>query len=275
MRLQIFDVSHGFCAYLIADNGNVMLFDCGHNEETGFRASSYLPANGCTGIENFILQNFDQDHISDLPLLTRRIPITRFIRNRSISVNQLRSLKEETGDVTDAMEAALDMHEHYVHPIQNPPQFPNIEFKTFNNNYPDFTDTNNLSMVSFIYYDGMGIIFPGDLEKAGWEKLLKDPSFREHLGRTNIFIASHHGREGGYCEDVFNYCSPDIVIISDKEIVHETQKQLYGKHASGVPWNGGPERRYVLTTRSDGMITILKKIGEGYHMSIPAPATVG
>ena len=51
MRIHIFDVSHGFCALLVADNGNVMLFDCGHNETTGFRPSKYLTDSGCFGIE--------------------------------------------------------------------------------------------------------------------------------------------------------------------------------------------------------------------------------
>jgi len=31
MEIKIFDVSHGFCALLVADNGNVALFDAGHN----------------------------------------------------------------------------------------------------------------------------------------------------------------------------------------------------------------------------------------------------
>ena len=268
MKFQIFDVSHGFCAYLIADSGNVMLFDCGHNERTGFRPSSYLVANRCTGIEHLVIQNFDQDHVSDLPDVISHLPITRFFRNQSISPQQLQALKEETGPLTTAMETAIEMHRDYIHPVQNPPPFPNIEYLTFHNTYPDFTDTNNLSVVSFIHYDGMGIISPGDLEKAGWLKLLELESFRNNLKKVNIFIASHHGREGGYCEEVFKYCSPDIIIISDKEITHETQENVYSKHANGIPWDGGPERRYVLTTRSDGMITIEKQVGKGYHISI-------
>lgn len=268
MEVRIFDVLHGFCAYLIADNGNVMLFDCGHNERTGFRPSSYLIANGCTGIEHLIIQNFDQDHVSDLPNILARLPVTRFFRNQSISPEQLQVLKEESGPLTTAMSKAIDMHREYIHPVQTPPPFLNIEFQTFYNSYPTFDDTNNLSLVSFVHYDGTGIVFPGDLEKKGWEALLKNLSFCAHLQRVRIFVASHHGRINGYCEDVFTHCSPDIIIISDKEITHETQKQTYANHAAGLPWNGGPEKRYVLTTRSDGMITIKKTVGEGYHVSI-------
>ena len=59
MKIQIFDVQHGFCAYLVADNGNVMLFDCGHNDTTGFHPSKYLLGCGCTGIERFFITNYD------------------------------------------------------------------------------------------------------------------------------------------------------------------------------------------------------------------------
>jgi len=177
-------------------------------------------------------------------------------------------MKESQGYITAAMQATIELHSNYIYDVVDPPDFPGLEFACFHNNYPDFVDTNNLSLVSFVHYDGMGIVFSGDIEKAGWRELLKNISFREHLSRVNIFIASHHGRESGYCAAVFNYCQPDIIVISDKEIVYETQKQQYAQHASGLLWDGGPHRRYVLTTRSDGMITIRKSIGSGYHISI-------
>jgi len=267
MRFQIFDVSHGFCGYLIADNGNVMLFDCGHNDRTGFRPSEYLPAKGCTAIEHMIIQNYDEDHISDLPNLRKVLPIQVLRRNRSLTPETIETIKKEVGPITSAMESTIDMARRYIYDVINPPIFPNIEYSTFHNSYPDFTDTNNLSVVSFIHYDGMTIISPGDLEKAGWLKLLELESFKNNLKKVNIFIASHHGREGGYCEKIFIYCFSDIIIISDKKRKHETQKNNYIKHANGVLWNGGTDKRYVLTTRSDGMITIDKQMGKGYHIT--------
>ena len=266
MEFTIFNVTHGFCAYLVADNRNVMLFDCGHNETTGFRPSAYLKACGCTGIEHLVISNFDQDHISDLPNVINMFPIKVFYRNRSITADELTNLKLETGPLTDAMQTLVGLHREYIQDVPDP-DFPDIEFRCFRNTYPTFADTNNLSLVAFVHYHGMGVVFPGDLETAGWQVLLKNSAFCDHLSRTNIFVASHHGRASGYCREVFNYCSPDIVIISDKEIVHETQKNSYKDHATGVVWNGGPQRRYVLTTRSDGMITINKTLGSDYYIS--------
>lgn len=266
MNLTIFNVRHGFCAYLIADTNNVMLFDCGQDDEIGFRPSSYLQRKNCTGIEKLVITNFDQDHISDLPNVLRTVPVTTFVRNRSFSPEQLEAMKLKAGPITNAMASAIALHRDYVHQVTNPPDFGIIEYNAFCNDYPIFTDTNNLSLVSFIHYNGMGIIIPGDLKKDGWLMLLKNQQFRSNLGRVNIFVASHHGREDGYCKEVFEYCSPHIFIISDKEVIHDTQDNVYATHASGVPFNNNAETRYVLTTRSDGTIRISKSVGSGYYI---------
>lgn len=268
MRFQIFDVAHGFCALLIADNNNLMLFDAGHNDETGFRPSSHLKAMRCTGIERFFITNYDNDHVSDLPNIRSLFPISILHCNKTVSPELLRGLKLEGGPISSGLDSMIDMVATYTHPVPTPPEFPNIEWAVFHNDYPTFTDTNNLSLVTFIHFDGMGIVIPGDLEKAGWLALLKNASFRDHLARVTIFIASHHGRENGYCEEVFALCKPSIVIISDDEIQYDTQDVDYSKHAYGIPFNGSAEKRYVLTTRSDGMITIDKSVGSGFHITI-------
>ena len=233
MQIRIFDVTHGFCAYVVADNGNVILFDCGHNEESGFRPSTYLRRDGCTGIEAFVVTNYDGDHLSDLPnlrLMRRELPIDFLYLNPSINAEQLRRLKLEGGPIRLGMQALLDMMNTYTTTGAELPPFPGIEFREFWNDYPTFRDTNNLSFVTFLHYRDIHIVFPGDLEVAGWRALLRDSSFRSHLSRVNFFVASHHGRENGYCREVFEYCHPDIVIVSDGPVryaKHRLRKARY------------------------------------------------
>lgn len=264
MEIRIFDVGHGFCAYIIADNGNVILIDCGYNEQTGFQPSKYLSTRGCNGIEKFIVSNYDEDHVSDLPYLLQRLPIQVFHRNRSIDVDELRRVKLSAGPIQPGMEAVLDMHRSYVHEVANPSEFPDIDLAFFCNSYPIFKDTNNLSLVTFLNYHDVNIVFPGDLEKPGWLALLGQQSFQQKLSQVDLFVASHHGRENGYCSEVFDYCKPELIIISDEFIHYDTQETEYRKHASGIQW--GDSRRYVLTTRNDGMITISQRPGEMPHV---------
>ena len=265
MEFRIFNVGHGFCALLMADNGNTMLFDCGHDDRIGFRPSRYLPKIGCTAIGNLIISNYDEDHLSDLSNLKNALHIQTLYRNRSISPESLCSLKLQGGPLGLGMRALLDMLNVYTTDVVAPPNFAGVELFTFHNRYPTFQDTNNLSLVSFIRYSGLDIIIPGDLEKPGWNALLNRSDFRNHLRRVNIFIASHHGRESGYLREVFDFCHPDIVIISDESKQYQTQETDYAEHARGLRFNNG-RMRYVLTTRRDGNITIIKSRGESYQI---------
>jgi len=269
MELTIFDVGHGFCALLRCDNGNCILFDCGRDDETGFRPSTYLPAIGVRSLEELVITNFDADHVADLANLLQCVRVETLFRNGSISAAQLTGIKLNAGFLPAGMRAALKMHETYIEPIVNPPDLAGVQIRHFCNPYPRFTTTNDLSLVSFVLYDGIGIVFPGDLEKAGWEALLEVPDFRAWLNVVTIFIASHHGRESGYCAEVFDYCSPQIVILSDKEIQHETQRHCYDEHATGIQWtsNTSVSTRYVLTTRKDGHIRINKNLGSVYRVT--------
>ena len=257
MEIRIFDVEQGFCAYVIADNGNVILIDCGMNSSTGFSPSTYLVRNGCRGIEKLVITNFDEDHIADLPALIRTgMPIQVLTRNNTISGEALRSLKLEGGPISAAMESFLSLHTTYNQPVTSPPNFAGVVENFFFNPYPSFTDTNNLSLVAFLHYQNIHIVFPGDLEKDGFLELLKNDAFKQALRETNVYVASHHGRDNGCCEEVANYLQNVFyVVISDKGYQYDTQKTLpfYSRIAKGGPFGQEPLRK-VLTTRCDGRI---------------------
>jgi hypothetical protein len=122
----------------------------------------------------------------------------------------------------------------------------------------------NLSFVAFFGYGAFTILFGGDLETDGWLALLRFPAFRELLKKVNVLVASHHGRDNGRCEDVFKWCRPDVVVMSDYDIRHQSQETVgwYRNRVTGipdhsVPWVAGiPRFRHVLTTRNDGNLKI-------------------
>lgn len=257
MKINIFDVEHGNCALVITPTNKTILIDCGHNDTTGFRPSNYLcNVLGLNHFSNrltkFIVSNVDQDHLSDLPNVRLKTAPEILVRNQQIDRPFLTSVKEE---MTEAFEHYLDMHETYIYP-ESPDNWGGLILSNFCHNRPTFTDTNNLSIVSFLEYGNFKIVFSGDLEKAGWLEFLKNPVFVNHLKTTKVFVASHHGRESGYCPEVFNFCKPEIVIISDEQIQYDTQKDIgYTNFTSGRMFVDGRLRK-VLTTRNNGMITL-------------------
>lgn len=255
MELTIHDVGHGGCITLVHENGNVMMWDCGHNDIK--RPSNFLPTMGISSIDYFFVTNYDEDHISDLPELRNNVRIKSLYRNKSLNTAQLRSLKEETAPISNAMNSLLDMIDSYNGgPFNSAPEFPGVTKSIYYHDYSnEMDDTNNLSLVTFLQCNTVKFIFPGDLETKGWAAMLRKPSFISDLSTVDIFIASHHGRENGYYREVFDYCRPDVVVMSDGPIKYATQEManIYGQHASGINFNN--ERRYVLTTRNDGSFT--------------------
>ena len=261
MRVTIHDVGHGLCVSLVHDNGNVMLWDCG-SDDWG-RPSEFLREQKIQRIDRFFVTNYDEDHISDLPNLRAKLKISLLRRNKSISPDQLKRLKRQSGRISPAMESMLNMMQEYADgPPINLPQFPGVDFSTFCNTFgTDFKDTNNISLVTFLECKTLRLVIPGDLEEAGWKRLLKNNEFRKQLRKVNVFLASHHGRENGYCAEVFEICKPVVVIFSDSSIKHSTQEMAstYANHASGITYRG--KKRYTLSTRNDGPICWNIEIG--------------
>lgn len=249
MKFEILDVEHGFCAYAIAEDDKVLLFDCGHSAKS--RPSGYLWTQGIRTIHWLFITNYDEDHIADLPMIRKWFKIDLLSRNRSINSTQLRNLK--TSPLSPAMNILLEMNDNFTGevPVEQV-EPPGIQVQIFNNNYPTFTDTNNLSLLTFLDIGGVCFALTGDLERAGWIELLKKPVICELLKRVNVFVASHHGRESGYCSEVFDYCCPQFIIMSDGPVQYDTQEMagVYGQHATGGFLNG--QKRKVLTTRKDG-----------------------
>jgi len=239
------------------------MIDCGHNGETGWRPGTYLKNQGITHLDMLAITNYDEDHVSGLPDLLANVDIEWLWRNKSVSPETIMRLKSEVG-MGPGIEALVDMASRYTGGAGiDRPTFPGVVRKSFCNNYPDFDDENNLSMVVYLNIAGVNFLFPGDLETSGWGALLRKPDFQQAVSETHVLIASHHGRESGICSDIFDVygCNPFYVVISDKGYMYDTQKtaSYYYSKARGGPFRG--ETRRILTTRKDGTITFVFEEG--------------
>ena len=255
MKFAILDVEHGFCAYAVGRDGGVLLFDCGYGST--IRPSTYLRGQGISNIHRFVVTNYDEDHISDLINVRRYLDIEALTRNPSLTSIQIRSLK--TPPLSPAMNELLAMVDDYTGEVAPDSVDPEgIRVSVFWNDYPLFSDTNNLSLLTFLDVGDVSFALGGDLEKDGWAKLLERPQVRGLLEDVDVFVASHHGRENGYCPEVFDHCNPSLVVISDGPVKYSTQEMasIYAQHASGSYFNnrGTRQWRKVLTTRKDGTI---------------------
>jgi beta-lactamase superfamily II metal-dependent hydrolase len=258
MDLKIFDVEHGACALLTADNYTRLMIDCGHNASSEWKPGTYLRQNGITTLDMLAITNYDEDHVSGAENLFDNIDVKWLWRNKSVTANTIKYLKSEDGMGDGIERIVYEINYTFTGDGSSPqPIFTGLnERRGFYNSYPVFDDENNLSIAIFLKCHGIGVMFTGDLEKAGFAALLKnDGGFKQALRETNVYVASHHGRENGCSEKLLPYLTNVYyVVISDKGYMYETQKTMpfYSRIARGGPFRGST--RKVLTTRNDGRI---------------------
>lgn len=213
-----------------------------------------------------MMMNLDGDHLSDLPALCGSTTIGGIFSNPTVTAPALKRMKAQRG-LSAGVQAAHDILDHFGggrighwdHDLGG------VSWKAFSNRYFwDFDDTNNLSLAVFVSWGSFTILFGGDMECAGWERLLKIRSFVDRLKDVRVYVASHHGRDSGRCDALFDHMRPEVVIFSDGPKVHATQDTTawYGRRVTGIVDTSkpatvfGPVRRKVLTTRSDGSLRI-------------------
>ncbi len=89
MLLDVFDVDHGACALITTSNQRNVMIDCGHHSKRGWFPGVALNSMGIERLDQLIVSNFDEDHVSGFPDLNRRVVIDVLVKNGSVGVRKV------------------------------------------------------------------------------------------------------------------------------------------------------------------------------------------
>lgn len=261
--LQFFNVDHGACSLLTlpTSHGNKhVLIDCGHNTDYG--GSPWYPAeqllsNGIKHLDLLIVTNFDEDHVSGAPnLVDKGITVACVLGNPTVPPEAIEHLKSEDGmgnGIRVIVRSLADRRTNVK--AQTPPIIAGLELSWFWNPWPFWDTENDLSLVVHMSILGFNFLFTGDMERDGFENLLRYAPFAKIVRGIDVLVAPHHGRENGKCDKLFDEhgCNPALVLISDCAKRHQSQETVpyYYSKARGIQDFRGNGPRHVLTTRSD------------------------
>lgn len=253
--IEIFDVEHGSCAMLTADTGARLLIDCGRNVSTGWTPATHLRSLGANQLELLTITNYDEDHVDALPELRKSgIRIVGLWRPKNVSPEQIVELKSEDG-MGNGIRELVKMASTYNQPLAAPLDFGSVKRDMYFNPAGSFADENNLSAIVVLDVNGIKFVFPGDMERAGFNTILKRKEVRDAVSGAAVLVAPHHGRECSVHEDFLQLTRPFWTVISDKGYMYDTQLTVPSYRAYSTGGNFRGEKRHVLTTRKDGTIT--------------------
>ena len=266
-RLTIFDVQHGACALLKSDHDGLTwmtMIDCGHknNDRGRWFPGDHLQSQNISTLDLLVISNLDEDHVSGFPnLLEREVNIRNIYSNPTVEPWAIRHLKDQYGMGAGIDAVVRELARRGLK--QDLPWLPDADIRCYWNRYLfPFEDENNLSVITSLNLGGYRFLFTGDMECDGFNYLLQaDATLRQEVKGVDFFIAPHHGRRSGVCEDLFKVhgCAPKLTIVSDDYVQYDTQDTcaFYRDKTSGHPFKSEGKTRWVLTTRQDGTLDFM------------------
>ena len=268
MKLMVFDVEHGACAFMKTPTNHTILIDCGCTE--GFSPALYISkhelptAVGWNGnkLTQMVVTHPHNDHITEVEAIKKNCP-PAFLLRQTYDWEEVKVAEDGDYDNLDAYTAWQTSYNQTI------TQYPDLGLKlewfmlspAEAKKIDESKFINNSSIVVIVTVKGTHFeekfLFGGDMETAGWEALLKTPRFREAVKGVKFFIVSHHGHASGFSDALFDAMgsAPWLNIVS----IHHNDEHIDPRYTQeaysvGVEVNG--VRRRMMTTRCDGTVTV-------------------
>lgn len=263
MDMVVFNVQSANCIWISTPNNKNFVFDIGVGTTvTGqvVNPLTYIYHQGIRNIDALVLTHPHSDHIEGINKLGLFTVGTLYCA-RNISRDEI--LGGNMYNAVNWVDQYLNLESGYRSPIYwntspfNPNNNGGVTVQIFSQSSTAISNLNNRSLVSIVEYLGFKVLLPGDAEPAAFRVLMENSSFCEVLAGVNVMVVPHHGRESGYCGELFDYFTPQICVVSDGEVQETDATSKYSAKATGVTVinrdSGQIEHnRKCLTTRSDG-----------------------
>lgn len=267
LTIIVWDVQHGSAAYIETPAFKHIVQDLGTGSYkaggVAFSPLSHLRNKfGVKQVDEVIVTHPHGDHLDDIAnfdLVSPRI----LSRPRHLTDEEVWAGNKNADRET--IKRYLEINKRFTQPVSDEenPLLPSnnggTDIKVFVPRSCGRSNLNNHSLVTVISYEACKVILPGDNEMPSWQELLEQKAFREAISGADILLAPHHGRDSGFCSDIFKYFEPKLTVISDGRFADTSATTRYDRVTAG--WtvhrrNGQDIQRKCVTTRNDGVIVV-------------------
>lgn len=288
MKIIICDVGDAACAIVTAKSGYTMMVDCGSKSDKTNPVDTFMSLKKWLGVNDYVTKSGvsyplallhithpDDDHVRNATRIKNELP-PYLLRNNDFELftdgaNINSEYKEKIdkvyrGNNPEIIPWGFDVNEDQGIPVNVCRISEDLKSK----------ERNNSSIIRYIKQDGLGILFCGDLEKAGWEYFVEHySSFVQMLKDegVNVLVAPHHGHKSGFPKVLFDAIgNVDMVILSkDTEVCKDVPdvSTQYSNYSNGWRYKALSDKNMyfgkVLTTRSNGNIYI-ESTADGFNV---------
>ncbi len=276
LQVTFLDVGQGDGIYMREESGYTMMIDGGSSDGWKVGENRILPmmkALGNSQVDDWFLSHPDQDHLSGLKeILAVGFPVERLwvpeVFRENKAVLELAELAEENGtevrftrpgvlvsdrgggesnDMRDdgsvcdsrrsSVSSSVDGSDGFILTCLYPePEEP-------------IASTNDGSMVLLAQYEGVNILFTGDLESSGEARLLARSDRTGQLS-CDILKVGHHGSKGSTSQPFLEELNPFFAVISCG------RDNSYGHPHAELLSRLEEQKCKVVTTMEEGAVTL-------------------
>jgi len=268
LNITVWDVQHGSATYIKTPNGTHIVQDLGMGSH-GERDELFSPLLHLKNkykvlqLDYVLITHPHKDHILDIMNFDKLTPRV-LCRPKHLSKDEI--MKDVKDEDKKLFEKYFEISNKYSEPVseESNPELPKnnggVVFKRFHPTSCSTSNINNHSIVNVINYANSKIVLTGDNEPPSWKELMDINDFQTSVKNADILLAPHHGRDSGYYSEIMSLINPKLTIISDNKEVDTSATDRYSKLSRGYyVYNRETkeaEKRYCITTRSDGVINI-------------------
>ena len=292
MYIVVFDVGNASCNYICSPNKYAMMIDCGSSAEKQnpvesiknfsignselLKSKPYVTSKGksyplallhITHPDDTHVRNSERVYTELKPYLLCRNYTELYDDSALINKDYVKNLdKKYRGDNPEIIDWGFEESKTFSIPIDTVKSDPKLKSKV----------RNNSSIIRYIKYNNVRILFAGDLETVGWEWLANNNmNFRTLMKNgLDVLVAPHHGHDSGFPKALFDLTGNvrTIILSKDSEATKEGTDVYtgYSNYADGVKYyNIGDKHSYfgkVLTTRSNGNIYLFIDPSNGLYV---------
>lgn len=200
MIITFLDVGQGDSCVIQSKGGKKIVIDGGIGHITLF---NYLKHIGTNKVDLLVLSHPDADHINGLFKVLESLTVnTLLVPPDAYNNDALKELKSiAKGKKTKIIEGKEGMKINLSNKLE-------LDIIAPNPRHLNALDVNNASLVFTCTYENLKILFTGDVENKGIEKL--SPLLKE----VEIIKVPHHGSNSSDLSELYDKTQPDMAIVS-------------------------------------------------------------
>ncbi len=259
--ITIFDVGRAD-AVLIKNKQDYIMIDTGPNYSKDFNWTKvYLePVLNKLGIDTFkliIISHPDMDHCGGLNILCRDFEVED-IFSGSFKIKDWKAVNPYCfpSEITAPKAFKINNAELFLFPGKS-----------------DYRILNRESLVVYLEYRGLTVLFPGDIDVPRFYRMKK---FGEILP-LEVLLSPHHGSKSGLNKEVLSWLKPKVILTSGRGRYHPHKEFLKLVKTLKIPHYSTSEKGaiYVFPKRDFFLVCFEKDRREGFWSSVFFPFIPG